>query len=117
MTHSLFDLNENVAIVVGGTGVLGGGMAEALATAGAKVAVLGRNEERGQKRVASIQSQGGQACFVTADVSNISSLQAARDSLVSQWGPANILVNAAGGNRPDATLPPGSNFCELPVEA
>ena len=48
MTHSLFDLNENVAIVVGGTGVLGGGMAEALANAGAKVAVLGRNEERGQ---------------------------------------------------------------------
>ena len=117
MTHSLFDLNENVAIVVGGTGVLGGGMAEALANAGAKVAVIGRNEERGQKRVASIQSQGGQACFVAADASNISSLQAARDSLVSQWGPASILVNAAGGNRPDATLPPGSNFCELPVEA
>lgn len=117
MGPTLFDLSEDVAVVVGGTGVLGGAMAEALAQAGARVAVLGRSEARGQERVTQIETAGGQACFVAADVSNLASLQAARDAVSARWGQATVLVNAAGGNRPDATLPPGSNFCELPVEA
>lgn len=117
MGQALFDLSEDVAVVVGGTGVLGGAMADALALAGARVAVLGRSEARGQERVAAIESSGGQACFVAADVSDLSSLQAARATVASLWGNPTVLVNAAGGNRPDATLPPGSNFCELPVEA
>jgi NAD(P)-dependent dehydrogenase (short-subunit alcohol dehydrogenase family) len=117
MGQALFDLSEDVAVVVGGTGVLGGAMADALALAGARVAVLGRSEARGQERVAAIESSGGQACFVAADVSDLSSLQAARARVTSRWGNPTVLVNAAGGNRPDATLPPGSNFCELPVEA
>ena len=45
------------------------------------------------------------------------SLTAARDAIESQLGPVTVLVNAAGGNRPDATLPPGSDFCQLPQEA
>jgi NAD(P)-dependent dehydrogenase (short-subunit alcohol dehydrogenase family) len=117
MGPTLFDLSEDVAVVVGGTGVLGGAMAESLAQAGARVAILGRSEARGQERVTQIESAGGQACFVAADVSNLASLHAARDAVLSRWGHASVLVNAAGGNRPDATLPPGSNFCELPVEA
>ena len=117
MGQALFDLSEDVAVVVGGTGVLGGAMAEALALAGARVAVLGRSETRGQERVSAIESSGGQACFVAADVSDLSSLQTARESVASRWGNPTVLVNAAGGNRPDATLPPGSNFCELPAEA
>src|SRR5213594_479431 len=60
---NLFDLSDEVAVVIGATGVLGGAVAEGLAQAGAKVAVLGRNEERGQARVKSIQSHGGQAAF------------------------------------------------------
>src|SRR5947208_276555 len=54
---NLFELSNEVAVVIGGTGVLGGALAEGLAEAGAKVAVLGRNEERGQLLV----SQGGGA--------------------------------------------------------
>lgn len=117
MGQALFDLSEDVAVVVGGTGVLGGAMAEALALAGARVAVLGRSETRGQERVSAIESSGGQACFIAADVSDLLSLQTARESVASRWGNPTVLVNAAGGNRPDATLPPGSNFCELPAEA
>ena len=45
--NSLFDLSQDVAVVIGGTGVLGGALAEGLAAAGARVAVLGRNAERG----------------------------------------------------------------------
>ena len=45
------------------------------------------------------------------------SLAQARDAVAEKWGPVSVLVNAAGGNRPDATLPPGADFCKLPLTA
>ena len=60
---SLFDLSKDVAVVIGATGVLGGAIAEGLAKAGAKVAVLGRNKERGEERVRAIIGAGGKAEF------------------------------------------------------
>ena len=99
-----------------GTGVLGGGMADALASFGAKVAVVGRSQERGEARVKAIEDAGGTAMFQSADAMDRDSVTAARDAIHSQLGTASIVVNAAGGNRPDATLPPGSKFCELPIE-
>ncbi|MEM7230888.1 MAG: SDR family oxidoreductase [Planctomycetota bacterium] len=113
----LFDLKGVTAVVVGGTGVLGGRMAEALAEQGASVAVVGRSEERGLARVSAIESNGGTAMFQSADALNRDSLAQARDAIVQKFGPAQVLVNATGGNRPDATLPPGSDFCELPLDA
>ena len=62
MSKELFDLSDDVAVVIGGTGVLGGGMAEALAAAGAKVAILGRSEERGAARVKAIEDAGDGPC-------------------------------------------------------
>jgi NAD(P)-dependent dehydrogenase (short-subunit alcohol dehydrogenase family) len=56
---NLFDLTNKVAVVIGATGVLGGAMVEGLAVAGAKVAVVGRNAERGEVRVAAIKKSGG----------------------------------------------------------
>ena len=61
MSRSIFDLTGDVAVVLGGTGVLGGGMASALAAAGASVAVVGRSAERGQERVRQIEAAGGRA--------------------------------------------------------
>lgn len=117
MDAELFNLKDEVAVVLGGTGVLGGTMAEALAGQGARVAILGRSEERGNARVADISSNGGQAVFVQADALNIDSLREAKKKVESDLGSASVLVNATGGNRPDATLPPGSDFCKLPLEA
>ena len=117
MTQSIFDLTGQTAVVLGGTGVLGGGMASALAAAGAAVAVVGRSEERGAQRVAEIEAAGGRAIFQAADALDTQSLQQARDAINEKIGPVSVLVAAAGGNRPDATLPPGSNFCELPRDA
>ena len=114
---SLFDLSDEVAVVIGGTGALGGAMAEALAGAGARVAVVGRSAERGNERVQRIAVDGGTARFEAADALDRDSLVRARDAIADAWGPATILVNAAGGNRPDATLPPGADFCKLPLEA
>src|SRR5436190_12944699 len=66
----LFDLSGEMAVVIGGTGVLGGALAEGLAQAGAKVAVLGRNSERGAERVKAIKAAGGTAAFFAADAQN-----------------------------------------------
>src|SRR5687767_2395744 len=114
---NLFDLTNETAVVIGGTGVLGGAMAEALADAGARVAVVGRSEERGRERVRRIEAAGGTAAFQSADALEPGSLARARDAVLEQWGGISVLVNAAGGNRPDATLPPGADFCKLPLPA
>jgi NAD(P)-dependent dehydrogenase (short-subunit alcohol dehydrogenase family) len=113
MKNDLFSLQGETAAVLGGTGVLGGGMADALAAAGAKIAIVGRSEERGMQRVRAIEAAGGTAIFVAADAMSRDSLTAARDAIVKAFGGVSILVNGAGGNKPEATVPPGGDFCKL----
>ena len=96
--------------MLGGTGVLGGAMTEGLAAAGAKVAVLGRNSERGEARVRSIQQRSGTAEFFPADAVNQNSLEIAREALLGRLGAPTILVNASGGNDPRVTVSPDRPF-------
>jgi NAD(P)-dependent dehydrogenase (short-subunit alcohol dehydrogenase family) len=112
----LFSLEGQVAVVTGSTGVLGGAMARGLARAGAKVGVLGRHREKAEAAVQVIEKDGGEALALTADVLNRGQLEAAREAVVEQWGRLDVLVNAAGGNMPSATLEPGQSFFDLPVE-
>ena len=112
----LFSLEGQVAVVTGGSGVLGGAMAQGLAQAGAKVAVLGRRRAQAQAQADAIIAAGGDALALLADVLDRSQLEAARATLLERWGRLDILVNAAGGNLPSATLPPGESFFNLPVE-
>jgi NAD(P)-dependent dehydrogenase (short-subunit alcohol dehydrogenase family) len=116
MSANLFDLNGETAVVIGATGVLGGALAEGLAAAGARVAVLGRNEERGQARVKSIQSAGGTAAFIKVDASSRCSLAEAHQQLESALGAPSILVNAAGGNDPKVTVTPDHPFEQIRTE-
>jgi NAD(P)-dependent dehydrogenase (short-subunit alcohol dehydrogenase family) len=111
--HDLFGLDGQVAIITGGTGVLGGAMARGLARAGARVGVLGRRAEVAQQVVAEIEADGGLALALPADVLQKDQLEAARDAVVRQWGRIDILVNAAGGNVPGATLSPENTFFDL----
>jgi NAD(P)-dependent dehydrogenase (short-subunit alcohol dehydrogenase family) len=101
---NLFDLNGEVAVVVGATGVLGGAIADGLAAAGAKVAVLGRSEDRGRARVAAIEKAGGRALFVPVNAVERDSVRAAHDAVSNGLGAPSILVNAAGGNDPKVTV-------------
>jgi len=117
MYTDIFNLDGQIAAVIGGTGALGGAMAEALAAFGARVAIVGRSAARGTERVRAIESAGGSAMFQVADAVDHDSLRDAAAAIAKQLGSVSILVNAAGGNRPDATLPPGSSFCKLPLEA
>jgi NAD(P)-dependent dehydrogenase (short-subunit alcohol dehydrogenase family) len=113
---SFFDLTGEVAVVMGATGVLGGAIAEGLGATGAKVAVLGRNAERGQARAHSIQKQGGYAEFFVADALDRNSLNAASEALSSRLGVPTILVNAAGGNDPRVTVTPEHPFEAITTE-
>lgn len=117
MASKLFDLSSEIAVVIGGTGALGGAMAQALGESGAHVVILGRNAERGNERVQQIVAAGGKASFQSADAMSHESLVAARQAIESQFGRATVLINAAGGNKPEATLPPGADFCKLPRSA
>jgi NAD(P)-dependent dehydrogenase (short-subunit alcohol dehydrogenase family) len=112
MKPSLFDLKDDVAVVIGATGVLGGALADGLAADGAKIAVLGRNAERGEARAAAIREAGGHARFFAADAMSRESLHAAHEAVTAEFGAPTILVNAAGGNDPKVTVTP-----ERPIES
>jgi len=113
---NLFDLAGEVAVVIGATGALGGAIAEGLAEAGAKTAVVGRNEERGRERVKAIQSKGGHAEFFAADAANKSSLHDAHQAIHKSLGAPTILVNAAGGNDPKVTVSNDRLFEQIALE-
>ena len=113
---ALFDLSGDVAVVVGATGALGGAIADGLASAGARVAVLGRNAERGHARVEAIRQAGGQADFFAADAIDRASLEEAHARVAETLGAPTVLVNAAGGNDPSVTLTPDKTFASIAVK-
>ncbi|MDB6019287.1 MAG: Short-chain dehydrogenase/reductase [Pedosphaera sp.] len=100
----LFDLSGDVAVVIGATGALGGAVAEGLGEAGAKIAVLGRNAERGEACVERIKHRGGHAKFFAVDAMSRESLRQAHQEIQKALGHPTILVNAAGGNDPKTTV-------------
>jgi NAD(P)-dependent dehydrogenase (short-subunit alcohol dehydrogenase family) len=98
--QKLFGFDGRVAVVIGGTGVLGGEFCTGLAQAGATVVVAGRSAERGQERVAKITSLGGKATFVQVDGSKRESVHRLLETTVGQHGHVAALVNCAGVNSP-----------------
>jgi NAD(P)-dependent dehydrogenase (short-subunit alcohol dehydrogenase family) len=115
--NNRFSLQEVVAVVVGGTGVLGGAMARGLAEAGAGVAVVGRSAQRGDEVVEAIVDAGGRAAFVVADAGSREGLQSARDTIVDVLGEPEVLVNAVGGNDPRVTVTQDLAFEEIDLAA
>ena len=102
--EDLFGLSGQVAVVVGGTGVLGGALAEGLAKAGASVVVAGRDEGRGRERVAAIVEAGGSATFGPVDVSRRDSIEGLLAHTLSTYGRVDMLINGAGVNSASAYL-------------
>ncbi len=112
-----YSLAGKVAVVTGATGVLGGAMAHGLAAAGARVAILGRREARARELAEEITAAGNEALPLPADVLDEDSLQSARQKLLDTWGRVDILINSAGGNRPDATVFGDLTFFNVPRAA
>lgn len=108
--QNLFCIEGKVAIVTGGYGVLGGSISRHLAQQGANVVILGRNEDKGNALVKEINENGGKSLFIKCDVMDENQLIESREKILSIYGKLNILVNAAGGNVPGATLAPDQDF-------
>jgi NAD(P)-dependent dehydrogenase (short-subunit alcohol dehydrogenase family) len=115
--NKLFDLSGRVAVVTGATGVLCQAMCRGLSAYGAKVVVLARNEDKITALTDSLRQSGGEAMGVSADVLDKASLEAAAAKVCETYKKVDILINGAGGNRPDATTVPGQRtFFDLSEE-
>jgi len=90
-------------------------MAKGLAEVGASIVILGRRLEAGEKLADSLKKQGHKAIAVSADVLNADQLIVAREGVLKEFGSIDVLINAAGGNMPGATIPPDKNFFDLDI--
>ncbi len=115
--QDLFSLQNKTAVITGGTGVLGTSMAKALAKAGANVAIIGRRKEAGEAVAEEIIKAGGKAIAVQADVLKQEDLNLAKEKIISTYSTIDILINAAGGNMPGATIAPDKTFFDLDPKA
>src|SRR5262245_36553238 len=95
---AIIDLSGKVAIVTGGNGGIGYGMARGLAQAGASIVIAARRPEKSAQAVAALQETGAKALSVVTDVQNESSVQAMVHAAVEAFGSIDILVNNAGIN-------------------
>ncbi len=116
---NLFDINGNVTVITGGTGILGRAIAKYLALNGAKVIILGRKENVGAEIVADTEAAiaaekaTGSIEFLKTDVMNREMLEENLAYITGKYGRIDTLLNAAGGNMPGATIAPDKTFFDL----
>lgn len=116
MVNNLFDIRDKVIVITGGYGVLGTSFSKYLASQGAIVIILGRDEKKGQSLVEEIKESGGRSFFMISDVRDEEVLIQNRDEIISKYGRIDVLINAAGGNMPGATIAPNKNIFDLNLE-
>lgn len=116
-TTTLFSIKGKVIVITGGAGILGQGISNYLAEEGAILVVLDRNETLGEALVNNIRLNGGEALFLTTDVLSKESLEKNKEAILNAYGKIDVLLNAAGGNMPGATIAPDKTFFDLEIEA
>lgn len=114
--YKLFDIRNKVIVITGGTGVLGTSMVEYLSAHGAKVAVLARNIEKGNRLVEQVKADGGEAIFLQTDVTNEEVLKQNAKVIAEKYGRIDVLINGAGGNMPGATIGPSNTIFDLKAD-
>ncbi|MCX7682548.1 MAG: SDR family oxidoreductase [Anaerolineae bacterium] len=113
----LFGIAGRVAVITGGGGVLCGEIGRALGRLGVKVVVMSRSLQSTQKVADEIVAAGGVALALPCDVRDRAALEVACETVLAQFGRVDILINGAGGNRPQATTMPDLSFFNLPADA
>jgi NAD(P)-dependent dehydrogenase (short-subunit alcohol dehydrogenase family) len=112
-----FSLAGKVTVVMGGSGVLGGAIAEGFGAAGAQIVVTGRAKDRLDACVKRIEKAGGSARSYTVDVFDRDSIVACCDQIYADCDRVDVLLNAVGGNMPGATTSKEQSFFDLPADA
>lgn len=112
----MFEIKNRVAVVTGGGGVLGGSIALSLIEAGVKVAIIDIREENVNNRVAELTQKGGEAIGFVSSVLDMDDLRLKSQQILDKWGQVDILINAAGGNLPGATLTEEQTIFDMKME-
>ena len=114
-----YDFSGQSIVITGGGGVLGSEMARTLYACGADIAILDYNLPAAQKMVDSLAATPGtgRTLAVQGNVLQPEAVQAAMDQVLGAFGKIDGLINAAGGNKPDATVGPDKSFFDLPQDA
>ena len=115
--YSLFNIQGQTAVITGGSGQLGRNMAEGLAEAGVKVAILSLNAGTSAMVAGAIRANGRQAIGIACDVMDRTALERTLEQVTNAFGPVDILVNAAGGNQPQVTTSAEQSFFDLDLQA
>lgn len=111
----MFDLSGRVAVITGGSGILGTSMAKHLATAGVTVVILGRSQEKIDSKLSEIKKHGNADGF-PCDVLDEKQVTDVHDQIVAKYKKVDILINAAGGNMPGATITPDQSLADLSID-
>jgi len=111
-----YSLAGKVIVVTGGTGILGKSFIDGIVAAGGAVGILGRNAEIAEARAAEINTNGGKAIALIADVLNTEELMAAKEKVWKEFGRLDGLVNGAGGNMPQGVLLPDQDIFSMNME-
>lgn len=119
MKGNLFDLQDRVIVLTGATGVLGSSIAVYFAEQGAKVALIVREAslKKGEDIVSQIKTVNGEGACFAADVMDTASLENACSQILEKYGRVDVLMNAAGGNMPAATVAPDKTIFDLDTAA
>lgn len=112
-----FDVRGKVALLTGAGGVLIADMARELGRRGVKVVATNRSLGKAEAVAESIRAAGGEALALALDVTDRAALERVAAEVVQRYQRVDILINGAGGNRPQATPAPGQPFFDIPVEA
>lgn len=110
-----FNIEGKVIIITGGEGVLGSTLAFELAAKGARIVIIGINKQRGEEIDDSIIRDKGDAVFYCASVLDRKAMEEVKKSVLSRWGKIDILINAAGGNMPGATVGEDESIFDMDI--
>ena len=113
---NFFDVKNKVAVLAGGSGILGSHMAKGLVAAGARAVLLGTNEKNVESKAREISTDPTRVLGLKCDVLSKDQLEKTNDVIVKQFGRIDILINAAGGNIPEATIGIDQNVFDLHFE-
>ena len=112
-----YDFTGKTVVVTGGAGILGGEIACALVGCNANVAILDRDPKLADRLIDRLKSPVSHAIVVYGDVLDVNSLRQSADVILKEFGKVDCLINAAGGNRPQATTSADLSFFDLPTDA
>ena len=112
-----FSVKGKVIVITGGAGILCSEMARELNELGASIAILGRTGGKAEKLAAELNAAHGDTLGLACDVTDKSSVESACAAVIARWGRVDVLINGAGGNRPDANTSADRSFFDVPQEA